>query len=473
MNVLLITTDQHRWDYVGWAADSKMQTPNLDRLARGGCAFHDAITTSPLCVPARCSLMTGLYAHQTGNTGNVGGDLNPVLPMFPKALKNAGYRTEIVGKGHWTFHVTGSGREPTRENYKAMQAKQCEAFGWDFWWEACGKEMPRHHYFDWCRELEDGGVSMEDYISELDRIGQGCYDNSLPLIERMVPAEWSYDPELYVDRCIGRHARERLEVLTACDQPFLLWASFCGPHPQYDPPVDYLKQEIPQDGVEPIAPEGEEITPEEKRHLTELRRRYRAMIRLIDEEVGQLIDLLEASGKSEDTLVIFTTDHGEMLGDHRRLNKSTYYRSAISIPLVMRGPGIPSGGEYYGPVELTDVTATILEAAGLEPGAILDHSPSRSLLPVARDPENASFRDFAFSELGGWQMIKNGNYKYVAGPSGGDGEPWEWMVDLQEDPLELVDVSEDAKYASAKEKMRNHLLKTYQMTPAPKITWIS
>ena len=470
MNIILITCDQLRADYVGWAQNSRMSTPNLDRIAQNGCIFEDAITTTPLCVPARCSLMTGLYAHQHGSTGN-SGDLRRDLPTFPKALKAAGYRTEIVGKGHWSFHLAGSGDEPTRENYLEKKQAAQEAYGWDDWYETSGKEMPRHHYFDWCRDLEDAGIGYEDYRSYIDHASAGGYDPNLPLSSRFAEGQWPYDPQLYVDNCISRIAKDRLQCLTGNEQPFFLWTSFCGPHPPYDPPEDYLNQAAFEDGIEPIPPQDGQLSQEDKRHIAALRRRYRAMIHLIDDQVGRLLDTLEASGKSQETLVIFTADHGEMLGDHGRVNKNLYYRSSVSIPMAVRGPGIAPGNRYNGPVELTDVTGTILDAAGLSAQQALSPvSPARSLLPAARDPEANNVRDYAFSALAsGWQMVKDRHHKYVCGPK---GEGWQWMIDLEHDPSEQRDIAQKEHSKQTETSLRNRLLQTFQNHPAPTLKWI-
>ena len=472
MNILLITCDQLRQDYVGWARDSRIATPNIDRIALQGCAFEDAITTTPLCVPARCSLMTGLYAHQHGSTGN-SGDLRRDLPTFASALKAAGYRTEIVGKGHWSFHLADSGDEPTRENYLRKKQAAQEAYGWDYWYETTGKEMPRHHYFDWCHDLEDAGIGYDEYRSYINDASAGGYDQKLPLAERFAEGQWPYEPDLYVDNCIGRRATERLARLTTSEQPFLLWASFCGPHPPYDPPAEYLAQEELDDGIEPIPPVDGELSSDDKRHLAELRRRYRAMIRLIDDQVGQLLDTLEASGQ-DDTLVIFTADHGEMLGDHGKLNKNLFYRSSVSIPMAIRGPGITPGNRYDRPVELTDVTGTILDAAGLNPlKALSPVSPARSLLPAARDPGNTTVRTHAYSTLApGWHMIKNASHKYVSGPSGAHGEPWQWLVCNRNDPDEQKDQSDNDAFNHLAMPLRDMLLQTLQRHPAPIGKWI-
>ncbi|MFP4157960.1 MAG: sulfatase, partial [Opitutales bacterium] len=323
-------------------------------------------------------------------------------------------------------------------------------------------------------DLEEAGIPYEDYRSYIDQASAGGYDQKLPIAQRFAEGRWPYDPHLYVDNRIGSLAKERLGRLTGGEEPFLLWASFCGPHPPYDPPPEYLDLEALDDGVEPIPPEGMELSAEDKRHLAELRRRYRAMIRLIDHQVGQLLDTLEASGKSDDTLIVFTADHGEMLGDHGRINKNLYYRSSVSIPMALRGPGIPSGARYSGPVELTDVTGTILDAAGLNPQKALSRvSPARSLLPAARAPGTTTVRDHAFSSLApGWYMVKDRRHKYVSGPSGDDGRPWQWMIDLENDACEQNDQSNSDDVAQAATSLRDLMLQTLQRHPAPTVNWL-
>lgn len=292
-NLLFITTDQHRPDAVGWARRPEVETPHLNRLARSGCVFEDAVSICPVCHPARSALLTGLYAHQTGEIANQG-DLDPRLETFPKALQRAGYRTECVGKGHWIHH-TGQ----TPENWSEIQARQREAWGWDFWWEASGKELVDHHHCDYSEVLREAGV-LDAYLAEVKRLRHHGYKGDRPLDDRWIASGFSWDESLYCDVNVGRVASERLETLRAGGQPFCLWTSFLCPHPPYDPPARYLEA-VPPDSGKDLLPADRHVSESERRAVGELRRRYHAMVRLVDEQVGLLLDTLERTGQAENT----------------------------------------------------------------------------------------------------------------------------------------------------------------------------
>ncbi len=462
-NILLITTDQHRPDAVGWAASPELRTPSLERLARDGCVFEDAVSICPVCHPARSSLLTGLYAHQTGEIANRG-DLDPRLRTFPGALRKAGYRTECVGKGHWIHHTA-----QTPENFREIQARQREAYGWDFWWEASGKELVSHHHCDYSEVLREAGL-LNPYLAEVARLRHNGYRGGEPLDNRWIASQWAWDDELYADNQVGRVATERLRGLAAGDQPFLLHASFLCPHPPYDPPSRYLEAEPPDEG-HGILPGSRALSDPERRAVGELRRRYRAMIHLVDDRVGELLDVLEATGIRERTLVIFTADHGEMMGDHDLLNKNSYYRSSVGVPLAMRGPGVAAGLRRSEPVELTDVTATILDVAGLDPGEALSGGkavPARSLLPMAKSPEAPAIREQAFAGNAGWQMVQTARWKFVSRPRHAESV---LLLDRLNDPGEQTNLAGTPDTAGASAEMQQRLLQTLGSTPAPPCFW--
>jgi len=467
-NILLITTDQHRPDAVGWARNPEIRTPSLERLAADGAVFEDAVTVCPVCHPARSSLLTGLYAHQTGEIANHG-DLDPSLRTFPEALREAGYRTECVGKGHWIHH-TGQ----TSENFREIQARQREAFGWDFWWEAAGKELVSHHHCDYSEVLRSAGI-LEDYLEEVSRLRHNGYRGTgHKLDDRWIASEWRWEEALYPDNQVGQQAVDRLERLCAGDQPFCLWSSFLCPHPPYDPPVSYLQAELPHDGCSGILPGRVELEERERQAIGELRRRYRAMIRLVDDWIGRLLEVLDKHGQREQTLVIFTADHGEMMGDHGLFNKNSYYHSSVGIPMAMRGPGVAAGARRSEPVELTDITATILEAAGLEAGTVLSGGtrlPCRSLLEMSANSKAPAVRDHAFAGNQGWRMVQNSQWKYIH--RSGPGKPSQWcLFDRQRDPGEQENLAHSQDHAAIAWEMQQRLLEIISNSPAPARYWV-
>ncbi|MFW5846148.1 MAG: sulfatase [Planctomycetota bacterium] len=460
-NLLLITTDQHRPDAVGWAEEPLLAMPQLDRIAQAGCAFTDAVSICPVCQPARSCMLTGLYAHQTGLLGN-SGDLSPDLPTFPRALQRAGYRTEMVGKGHW---IHRKAQRP--EDFRSIQARQRAAWGFDYWWEMSGKELVDHHHCDYSEDLRQAGL-LEQYLAETRRIRHQGYRGHLPVHERWIPSQWPWDPELFPDHRIGQVAEERLASLAAGSQPFLLWASFVGPHPPFNPLPDRLAAEPEDDGSAAIPPDRT-ISTEERRGIGILRRSYRAMLRTIDERIGRLLDQLDRLGLSDDTLVVFTADHGEMLGDHGLLHKNSFYRSSVGIPLAMCGPGVQAGRRYRQPVELTDVTATLLEAAGLTPAEELaggERLPTRSLLG-ANDAQ--PLREHAFAGNAGWRMLQTDAFKYARRRSGSADRSV--LFDRQVDPAEQRNLADDPGCRDVLLDCQERLLDTLASTPAPVPCW--
>ena len=202
----------------------------------------------------------------------------------------------------------------------------------------------------------------------------------------------------------GRVAREQLRAHPA-EQPFYMMVSFCGPHKPYDAPQRYLDMFPLEREDDFILPEGQIISDEDKESLYRQRRSAKAMIRLIDDQIGETLDVLRERGMLDDTLIVFTSDHGDMLGDHFMIQKGVPWKQSVGIPLAVRLPGAAPVGENTAPVEISDIAATVLDYAGLDAQRVLSRSwpayndiiPSRSLLPVLRG-EQERVRDFCFSE---------------------------------------------------------------------------
>jgi len=457
-NILFLMTDQLRADYLGWAHDSRMSTPHLDRLAENGCVFENARTVNPVCQPARCALLTGRYSRQILTLAMGKNDLPPCVPTYPKALREAGYHTIGIGKFHH-LHGTHSGRGDL-EQVRAYNRE----LGFDETWKASGKELTQLHYCDWAAQLEEAGL-REAYLEHMQEGRNDAYiKQEKPLDQQWIAKPWPFDEKLYVDTAIGDRIVAALDRHTG-DRPFFLFGSFCGPHPPYDPPKSVLgKFEIEEDEEIWV---DRELTESERACILELRRCYRAMISVIDDQVGRILDTLEAKGLADSTLVVFTSDHGEFLGDHELYNKFRPEAASVHVPLAFRLPGGGSTIRHEGLVELTDITATLLDAAGLDPRAALceqksapfhDRIPGRSLLPIILGDSSDSVRDDVFSEYGGvWSSIETGEWKYVRyqeGPAAGR----EVLYDLKNDPREMTNLAGNPEQAETLNAMRNRLL---------------
>ena len=308
-NILLFMTDQQRTDYVGYAADSCVSTPNIDWIAQHA-HFTCCNTTNPICSPARTSLITGRYPRQIG-TLTMAGDLFPQIPTFMQALQGAGYKTYGIGKFH--YNQTYPWSTPRGCGMDPVAGEQDEkSYGYDFIWETAGKQQVVSNYCFYGDYLAKKGMleQVRDFFSQSGGkngdVGNHNYDKALP---------WPFDEEDYIDVVTGRVAREQLRAHPA-ELPFYMMVSFCGPHKPYDAPQRYLDMFPLEREDDFILPEGQIISDEDKESLYRQRRSAKAMIRLIDDQIGATLDVLRERGMLDDTLIVFTSDHGDMLGDH-------------------------------------------------------------------------------------------------------------------------------------------------------------
>lgn len=494
-NILLLMTDQQRADQTGAYG---FDTPNLDALARR--ASFDCRTVDPICTPARCALLTGRYPRQVGMV-TMSGDLDPQIPTMPQALQKAGYTTYGIGKFHflqtWPW---GTGRG---EGWDFLKNEvEMKKFGFDFVWETAGKQQLLQNYDHYCAHLDEKGL-LEGYRDFVEVSGGANGDTADHNYDKTLP--FPFDEEEYVDAVTGRIARERLENHPS-DKPFYMFVSFCGPHKPYDPPARYMDMFPVERSDDFVLEPGQRLTEDQKEVLYRQRRASKAMLKLIDDQAGRILEVLERRGMLKDTLIAFTSDHGDMLGDHFLIQKGAPWKQSTRVPLYLSLPGTPDAGETGALAELTDLTATILDYAGLDPAAALSRPwpaynariPSRSLLPVVRG-EAKSIRDFAFCECDfteervgvhnaytrteyqrirgagrdtAWQMIESPTHKYVK-YLGYDapGAYHEELYDLANDPDELCDVSKDPAQREALICARDRLMYLLDTYPPAQKTW--
>ncbi|EMS71543.1 sulfatase family protein [Ruminiclostridium cellobioparum] len=471
-NILFIMTDQHRYDHVGYSGCGKVDTPNIDRISQG-TAFTRCNTVNPICQPARTALAAGRYPHQIGTLA-MSGDFSLQIPTFMKALQKKGYQTEAVGKLHYlqTWHwgaQRGKVLDLTGLNGKIRE------YGYDYVWEAAGKQLMEKSYCDYSRYLEDRGL-YEQYLDfaaasgpNYDTPDKRPQDNGEP---------FPLPEEHYPDIVIADRVIERIKNRPA-NKPLMMLCSFLCPHKPFDPPASYLdRQEYREE--EDFIPGKKPLSEEDKKHLYRKRRAYRAMIHLIDDQVGRLFKVLEEEGILDETVIIFTSDHGEMMGDHFLIQKSVPYKEAVTVPTAVRHPDYLTGGVNSSPVELTDLTATILELAGLDPQKALGREwpafnniiPCRSLMPIIRG-EAGQIREFAFTECSNeWQMIQTKDWKYIYYPARNmEDSPAELFFDSSKDPEELVNLAGRSEYQEAVEWCRSRRISVMDTTLAAQLTW--
>jgi len=421
-NILLITTDQQRYDTVGVHGYNWMKTPHLDALARRGTLFHRAFVQNPVCIPSRACMQTGRYTHEHGVRYMESViDGTPGLPAwettFMERLQAAGYRTGAFGKIHMMpekgFHeLQVCGGKGARWTRPAGQKVGLAPLGRD--------------YAAWLEERHPGG-----YEEIYEQRRQSEYRDYRTAITNVLPVEE------YVDTWIAENTIEFAQ--RDHDRPFFAWCGFCGPHPPLDPPKPY-NTVYPIDDVQlppnyAVDENGNERQTSAEEDLVARRfcAYYWGLVTFIDDMVGRIVDALEAKGLLESTLIIFTSDHGEMMLDFGRTGKGNFYEAVIRVPLIVLPPGASSGREVSGLVEVFDLAPTILDYAGCEVPANMSATTLRPILEGRETGREAVFCEHLTNDQASQGVsVRTERYKYIHWKPSGP----EQFFDLQEDPLE-------------------------------------
>jgi arylsulfatase len=426
-NILFIMADQFRADALG-AAGGPARTPALDKLARDGLLFENAFTNSPECVPARFSLATGLYPHQTGVWANGMFALNPRCPNWMRLVRSEGYRTALFGKTHLHPH-----RGDLRDRVHLLHAYGLQTVD-----EICGPRANAEVLSNMTASWRDRGL-WDAYRTDLaDRYV------SDPVVAR--PSVLGLED--YYDVYVGGRAREYLESLGR-DAPWLCWVSFAGPHEPWDAPEPYASMYRPADmppalprisdwqslggqldRVGNLAKYSPPLTDDAVRRL---RANYAGNVTLIDDQIAALFDVLHRRGEYDDTLIVFTSDHGEMNGDHGLIYKANFLDPILKIPLIVKPPG-HAGRAEPAITELMDVGATLADYAGAS--AKLGHA--RSLRPLI-ERSAATHRDSAIAEFRGNVALVTQRWKAEFD----SGRRLVLLIDRLSDPLEQNNIAED------------------------------
>ena len=422
-NMLFIMDDQHRHDYLGSAGAYFLQTPNLDRLAARGVRFTQCTVNAPLCAPSRIGLASGLQPGRLGCLNN-SGSLPTHTTTYYQRLRDAGYRVGCVGK----LDLRKS------DGYNGRYGDRPCAYGWGFTHpEECEGKMhagssatpigPYTHYLEQKGQLQTFHSDYErrkaDWITD-------CADSPLAT-------------EDFEDSYIGRRAAEWIEQAPD-DFPWHYFVSFVGPHDPFDPPAEYgdryrdtaIPSAIADDlegKPEWVRKRARDYAPET---IAETRRQYCAATELIDAQIGQILDALERRGQLDDTYIVFSSDHGEMLGDHGLYTKSAAYEASLRVPLIIAGPGIRGGRSSDALCELIDLNATICDLAGLPPQEGID---ARSLKPVL-DGTADTHREDAVAALDNFRCLRTATHKYIH-----NHNDRHELYDLVADPDELHNIA--------------------------------
>lgn len=460
--ILLITCDELRADALSCYGNRVINTPNLDALAGRGTRYERAYCNSPWCLPSRCSLATGLYPHRNGAYSNFREiPLDPEMPNIYSLLREAGYHTGHIGKCHYA---------PVP--YSQTRPDQTLPYD-DF----------RDYYLslgiDTLALQDDKQVSvwfMDDYAAELDAAGYlGAYRDATwnranaKVFPFPGPAEW------HPDSWVGRKACELLEA-RASEQPLFLWVSFSGPHYPFDAPADYYERADmsldarvanaaefddpsrihsatfhgrPGGAIDGLgqAPGGASKNYSEA-YWTELRRNYFANVAQIDDQIGRILAALD-SRFGDDALIIFTADHGEMLGNHGLWGKNNCaYEDVWHVPLIVKHPGKAQSRTSDAMCMLVDLLPTCLAAAGLA----YDFGDG---MPLSERIASGG-ADYVFAEGEGFLAVSDGCFKLTR-VAQGERQHTE-LTDLETDPNELVNRIDDPAYQSVAARLQARLV---------------
>ncbi len=433
-NILFLFTDQQRHDTIAALGNPQLKTPALDRLANEGTAFTQAFTPSPVCMAARCALVTGQPPHVTGCTAN-----NPMpqdQPSFMQRLSDAGYQTAGIGKMHFS-------PDP---------------------------------YYDWGFEQrvysEEGATPGDEFMAYLAEQGFGHVQDV-----HGVRSEYYYLPQPSQLPAQHHHthwiADKSIDFLENRDRerPFFLWSSFIKPHPPFENPTPWNKLYRGPEMAPPFRPEGYENlltfwNRVQNRYkyrdagiddqlMRTMRAAYYAAISFIDYNVGRILAAL--GDEIDNTLILFSADHGELLGDYGSVGKRSMLDAGARVPMLARYPEeFAAGARVNAPVSLLDIGQTALQAAGVE----VQHGSAEGEA-LQRVADGSTTREVVYSQFSdgrfGLYMVTDGRYKYIYSAA----DEKEWLFDRDWDPGESHNFAYNPAYHEPTARLRGLLLERF------------
>lgn len=456
-NVLLIMVDQMRSDCLSILNHPVVDTPNLDQMARDGVLFTNAYAATPSCVPARASVLTGMSQSSTGRVGYQDkvpwNYKNTIADEFTKA----GYHTQSIGKMHVypTRNLCGFHNVVLHDGYMHYNRFKHNTLSVDAF-------DSTDDYTNWMRDRLPGNPDLND-------LGLDCNSST-------VTRPWNLPEYLHPTNWL---TTQSIDFLRRRDptKPFFLKMSYVRPHPPFDPPETfynmYKDMEMPEspigdwanhiddelEGYSPITAKG--IVPNQR--LNRAKAAYYALITHIDHQIGRFLNAMQEYGVYRDTVILFTSDHGELLGDHHLFRKSLPYEGSAGIPFMVVDPGnyldIKKNTKSDKVVELRDIMPTLLDAANLP---IPDTVEGKSVLPLIRQTadKNLQWREYIHGEhtLGkqSYHSITSETDKYIWYSQTGE----EQFFDLSLDPLELNNKISNVDYKQTINARREQLIKS-------------
>ncbi len=437
-NVLLFFTDQQRYDTIGALGNSVIKTPNLDRLVESGVAFTNAFTPSPVCVPARASMHYGQYPGKTGcfsNPYSMPADRKSYVDL----LSEADYETIGIGKCHFT---------PDRTANRGFRRRIIQ------------EEVPQRIEDDDYLQFTQGSPYRQ--VRDIHGVwaDEVYMPQTSPLPADHHPSQWVGDKTIeFINEQAGKNNA----------LPWFTFCSFIHPHPPYAPPAPWDTLYDPDDVDDPHLPDdmlGRQniyirgalhnyyMDPPISRTLwRKMRSRYYACVSFVDYQIGRVMESIEKTGQLENTIVIFASDHGDMLGDLGLIGKEDMYGPAVRVPLIVRLPGNDGGRIIDSAVNLVDIPVAILKAAGVDVPSDFD---GENLLDIIENPcayQDRIVLSQVHEKLCGIYMAANSRFKYAYSAADDREILHEYAVDPDED-YNLID---DPDYSVIADELRNTL----------------
>jgi choline-sulfatase len=410
-NILFLCSDQHARHVSGGYGHAQVQTPHLDALAARGTRFANAYTPSPICVSARACIATGRYAHQLGAWDNAAPYTGAEARSWGHTLTEAGITVTTIGKLHYRSAADDTGFPDQR---LAMHVKG----GSGNLYGLLREHMPPLTTFR--PQIANAGVGVSDYAQ---------YDTAVA----DAAVRWLHNE--------------------APEKPWALMVSFANPHPPFTASSEYLALYPPESitlpddwqaerwphhpAIDWLRRQQQIDTPFDEATVRRAIATYYAMVTFVDAQVGRVLAALDEAGLRDTTTIIYTSDHGEMAGEHGLWFKCCMYEASVGVPLLLAGPDVPAGAVCETSVSLVDIAPTLLDVLGVSSGALGAGLPGTSLLDIAHAP---AYTRPIFSEFhgalsaSGMFMLREGQFKYVFYA----GQPPQ-LFDLDADPLEQHD----------------------------------
>ncbi len=471
-NIIWYCTDQQRYDTIHGLGNEHINTPNLDRFMESAVTFTHAHCQAPICTASRSSFLTGMYPSHVRNTRNGNGTVSPDVEerLITRKLADDGYDCGLVGKLHLAGGINGQ-ESRAKDGYRFFHYSHAPRSDW----------KRRGDYYEW---IEEQGANADDVLEQFDERRRPRPAGDMPQggLWEPTPEQDNAPPELHQTTWCTTRAIEFIDEDRDEGQPWLISLNPFDPHPPHDAPWEFYRRYDPDTLPAPLFRESDVETqnqisdagvdfqtsshPPEHWGFPKVKASYYAMIELIDEQFGRLLDHLDAIGERENTIVIFMSDHGETLGDHGlALKGCRFSEGLVRVPLMISWPGrFEQGVISDALVELTDIVPTFMEVAGL---AAPQDMHGKSLLPILTGESPAGeHRDFVWSEFADCIMLpdrsratmyRNRRWKLVVYHGNDVGE----LYDMENDPDEFENLWDSSDHAGTKAEL---VLKSFNRT---------